>query len=108
MTWQPKAISSSPIFQGIPNISPNIQNSEVLKTSEFFFLTHPPLSLSPPWRRPNYSLRYNPQAFTAKPKRCSAMTSLTERRKATLFLILAAILWSTAGVFVKALKDRRI
>ena len=31
------------------------------------------------------------------------MTSLTERRKATLFLILAAILWSTAGVFVKAL-----
>ncbi|HSO11464.1 MAG TPA: EamA family transporter [Anaerolineales bacterium] len=31
------------------------------------------------------------------------MTSLTERRKAILFLILAAILWSTAGVFVKAL-----
>jgi len=31
------------------------------------------------------------------------MTALAERRKATLFLILAAILWSTAGVFVKAL-----
>ena len=31
------------------------------------------------------------------------MTSLTERRKAILFLILAAALWSTAGVFVKAL-----
>jgi drug/metabolite transporter (DMT)-like permease len=31
------------------------------------------------------------------------MTSLTERRKATVFLILAATLWSTAGVFVKAL-----
>ncbi|HEU0293826.1 MAG TPA: EamA family transporter [Anaerolineales bacterium] len=31
------------------------------------------------------------------------MTSLTERRKAILFLILAALLWSTAGVFVKAL-----
>jgi drug/metabolite transporter (DMT)-like permease len=31
------------------------------------------------------------------------MTPLTERRQATLFLILAAILWSTAGVFVKAL-----
>jgi len=31
------------------------------------------------------------------------MTSLTERRKAILFLILAAIFWSTAGVFVKAL-----
>jgi drug/metabolite transporter (DMT)-like permease len=31
------------------------------------------------------------------------MTSLTERRKAILFLILAAILWSTAGVLVKAL-----
>src|SRR5512141_2762491 len=31
------------------------------------------------------------------------MTPLTERRKAILFLILAAILWSTAGVFVKAL-----
>jgi len=31
------------------------------------------------------------------------MTSLTERRKAILFLILAALLWSTAGAFVKAL-----
>jgi drug/metabolite transporter (DMT)-like permease len=31
------------------------------------------------------------------------MTSPTERRKAILFLILAALLWSTAGVFVKAL-----
>ena len=31
------------------------------------------------------------------------MTSLTERGKAILFIILAAILWSTAGVFVKAL-----
>ena len=31
------------------------------------------------------------------------MTSLTERRKAILFLILAALIWSTAGVFVKAL-----
>ncbi len=31
------------------------------------------------------------------------MTSLTERRKAILFLVLAAALWSTAGVFVKAL-----
>ena len=31
------------------------------------------------------------------------MTSHTERRKAILFIILAAILWSTAGVFVKAL-----
>jgi drug/metabolite transporter (DMT)-like permease len=31
------------------------------------------------------------------------MTSLTERRKATLFLILAALLWSTSGVFIKAL-----
>jgi drug/metabolite transporter (DMT)-like permease len=31
------------------------------------------------------------------------MTSLSERRKAILFLILAAMLWSTAGVFVKAL-----
>ena len=31
------------------------------------------------------------------------MTSLTERRKAILFLILAAMLWSTAGAFVKAL-----
>ena len=31
------------------------------------------------------------------------MNSLTERRKAILFLILAAALWSTAGVFVKAL-----
>ena len=31
------------------------------------------------------------------------MTSLTERRKAILFLLLAAILWSTAGVMVKAL-----
>ena len=31
------------------------------------------------------------------------MPSLTERRKAILFIILAATLWSTAGVFVKAL-----
>jgi drug/metabolite transporter (DMT)-like permease len=31
------------------------------------------------------------------------MTSHTERRKAILFLVLAAVLWSTAGVFVKAL-----
>jgi drug/metabolite transporter (DMT)-like permease len=31
------------------------------------------------------------------------MTSHTERRKAILFIILAALLWSTAGVFVKAL-----
>ena len=31
------------------------------------------------------------------------MTSLSKRRKAILFLILASILWSTAGVFVKAL-----
>ncbi len=31
------------------------------------------------------------------------MASLTERRKATLFLILAALLWSTSGVFIKAL-----
>lgn len=31
------------------------------------------------------------------------MTSMTERRKAILFLILAAMLWSTAGVLVKAL-----
>ena len=31
------------------------------------------------------------------------MTSLSDRRKAILFLILAAMLWSTAGVFVKAL-----
>ena len=31
------------------------------------------------------------------------MTSLSERHKAILFLILAALLWSTAGVFVKAL-----
>ena len=31
------------------------------------------------------------------------MQSLTERRKSILFIILAAILWSTAGVFVKAL-----
>jgi len=29
------------------------------------------------------------------------MNSLTERRKAILFLILATLLWSTAGVFVK-------
>ncbi len=34
------------------------------------------------------------------------MTFPTERRKAILFIILAAILWSTAGVFVKAL-DRQ-
>jgi drug/metabolite transporter (DMT)-like permease len=45
---------------------------------------------------------YNPQAFTPKPKGLT-MTSLSERRKAVLFLILAALLWSTAGVFVKAL-----
>lgn len=31
------------------------------------------------------------------------MTSLTKRRKAIFFLVLAAILWSTAGAFVKAL-----
>ena len=31
------------------------------------------------------------------------MESRTERRKAILFLILAALLWSTAGMFVKAL-----
>jgi drug/metabolite transporter (DMT)-like permease len=31
------------------------------------------------------------------------MISLSERRKAILFLILAAMLWSTAGAFVKAL-----
>jgi drug/metabolite transporter (DMT)-like permease len=31
------------------------------------------------------------------------MTPLTESRKATLFLILAALLWSTSGVFIKAL-----
>src|SRR5688572_17886207 len=31
------------------------------------------------------------------------MTPLTERGKAILFLALAAMLWSTAGVFVKAL-----
>ena len=31
------------------------------------------------------------------------MTSITERRKAILFLILAALLWSTAGIFVKTL-----
>ena len=31
------------------------------------------------------------------------MHSLTERHKATLYLILCAILWSTSGVFVKAL-----
>jgi drug/metabolite transporter (DMT)-like permease len=31
------------------------------------------------------------------------MESLNERRKAILFIMLAAILWSTAGVFVKAL-----
>jgi len=31
------------------------------------------------------------------------MPSLTERRKAIIFLILAAMLWSTAGVLVKAL-----
>lgn len=31
------------------------------------------------------------------------MNSLTERRKATLFLILAALLWSTSGVLIKAL-----
>ena len=31
------------------------------------------------------------------------MTSLTERRKAVLFLVICAMLWSTAGVFVKAL-----
>ena len=31
------------------------------------------------------------------------MTNFTERRKAIMFLILAAILWSTAGVFVKAI-----
>ncbi len=31
------------------------------------------------------------------------MASLSDRRKAILFLILAALLWSTAGVFVKAL-----
>src|SRR5215212_9536907 len=31
------------------------------------------------------------------------MTSLTDRRKAILFLILAALFWSTAGAFVKAL-----
>ena len=31
------------------------------------------------------------------------MTSLTDRRKAILFLILAALLWSTSGVLVKAL-----
>ena len=31
------------------------------------------------------------------------MTSLSERRRAILFLILAAMLWSTAGVLVKAL-----
>jgi hypothetical protein len=43
-----------------------------------------------------YFFRYNPQAFTTKPKGLS-MTSLTERRKAILFLILAALLWSTAG-----------
>src|SRR5215203_5516790 len=49
-----------------------------------------------------FSIRYNPQAFTIKPKGLP-MTSLTERRKAILFLILAALLWSTSGVFVKAL-----
>jgi drug/metabolite transporter (DMT)-like permease len=32
------------------------------------------------------------------------MESRTERRKAILFLILAALLWSTAGAFVKALE----
>lgn len=32
------------------------------------------------------------------------MTSLSQRRKAILFLILAAMLWSTAGVLVKALE----
>jgi drug/metabolite transporter (DMT)-like permease len=31
------------------------------------------------------------------------MTSLTERRKAILLLIIAALLWSTSGVFIKAL-----
>jgi len=31
------------------------------------------------------------------------MTSLTERHKAIIFIMLAALLWSTAGVFVKAL-----
>src|SRR6266498_1758963 len=31
------------------------------------------------------------------------MTSLTERRKATILLVIAALLWSTSGVFVKAL-----
>jgi drug/metabolite transporter (DMT)-like permease len=49
-----------------------------------------------------FFIRYNPQAFTTSPKGLT-MTSLTERRKAILFLILAALLWSTAGVFVKAL-----
>jgi len=31
------------------------------------------------------------------------MTSLTERRKAILLLVIAAVLWSTSGVFIKAL-----
>src|ERR1041384_3219291 len=31
------------------------------------------------------------------------MTSLTERRKAILLLVIASLLWSTSGVFVKAL-----
>jgi drug/metabolite transporter (DMT)-like permease len=31
------------------------------------------------------------------------MTSLTERRKAILLLVITAILWSTSGVFIKAL-----
>src|SRR5512142_1473289 len=31
------------------------------------------------------------------------MTSLTERRKAILLLVIAALLWSTSGVFIKAL-----
>src|SRR5512146_921167 len=31
------------------------------------------------------------------------MTVLPERRKATLFLVVAALLWSTSGVFIKAL-----
>src|SRR5512141_1379321 len=31
------------------------------------------------------------------------MTSLTERRKAVILLVFTALLWSTSGVFVKAL-----
>jgi hypothetical protein len=31
------------------------------------------------------------------------MTSLTERRKAILMLVITALLWSTSGVLVKAL-----